>query len=1013
MKKQTASEIFGKLLPYPIINSVTLESGGSQNVSKNPHILNPNSPDTQSGVSGLKSTVSFSIRDVSGPKGANAFFDKDNLLSMMSFIIVQCTDASKTANYIKNPINLFNAVSEFGYPFDDFNADTEGITFFQTTAEALSGQDNTLALKNINGDSVIERSSTITFNSSNNKPQHLSFFCIATLNKSALKSNYNLTEAEAQSIVFFETSHIIAIDGGSASYTEVQYLLPDGNIWTGPTHQHNGVWMAGAEHTNEPHPVLQRINISSNKVRDFRDFTELSYLNDSLYQSQSVLNQFEQSEAGKTITNKKPLLNSWITHSPPTSNAANSSLRSHIFIALDRAGLTQQYGFLGQYPIEIKSIKLVRTGAGETFSTKVDIKSNMHKLHNAGNYDFYYKDQTVKKGTSYSYKLELELDQASQTAFIESSINLLSLLVQVLDSYYKIASGVSISDISSQDSKLGVKEKKKIPYYDVYSGKYITEFKNNDSAILQLKTVNNLRSQTQQFFFLFASNLPKLNSAIESALDLETGSPDGILAVARVYQTILDKVQKIYGNKTLKQGYSQEHTQKTATKSKGPDLIVLELKPELNLSNQPDYGYHYLNIGSPTDNNPNFLLYPDKQSFDNFMLAKAQKYFVKTEGPSNLLLTEYGNIGTLQDSLYSFLETQKIYTGIEGVEVKVFNTADLTLGLGMATSQIWARIFNYLDEKQVGTSNPNIFNILSSKGISIDFKQAVTSTTLEDTTDDDSTTDGITGLENEDTSDNQYQKNIDMLNKINLSETYKKIFSELKKSDDNKISDYKNKPYYDLTFFKAAPVDEGIETSVGTEGDATNITGGEGSFTPPELNESFIKITSLEPEFTAAKSGDNILSSIITTINKIIDQEAAEFGAASESSTSTVRTLRFTSRVREMPIQLKSLLMNSSVPPSFTGATNFIKANNSVQPSDENDFALWANFKNLVRVEFLSGLDGIMSPKWETLKELPETTNGNKLLCRLVKFEDTDYNIVRPKSYELPIYNEYFLINLE
>ncbi|HBY68817.1 MAG TPA: hypothetical protein DEG69_14390, partial [Flavobacteriaceae bacterium] len=320
---------------------------------------------------------------------------------------------------------------------------------------------------------------------------------------------------------------------------------------------------------------------------------------------------------------------------------------------------------------------------------------------------------------------------------------------------------------------------------------------------------------------------------------------------------------------------------------------------------------------------------------------------------------------------------------------------------GMATSQIWARIFNYLDEKQVGTSNPNIFNILSSKGISIDFKQAVTSTTLEDTTDDDSTTDGITGLENEDTSDNQYQKNIDMLNKINLSETYKKIFSELKKSDDNKISDYKNKPYYDLTFFKAAPVDEGIETSVGTEGDPTNVTGGEGSFTPPELNESFIKTTSLEPEFTAAKSGDNILSKIIEKLKKI----------HTENPEGPIEFF-FQKKVREMPIQLKSLLMNSSVPPSFTGATNFIKANNSVQPSDENDFALWANFKNLVRVEFLSGLDGIMSPKWETLKELPETTNGNKLLCRLVKFEDTDYNIVRPKSYELPIYNEYFLIKL-
>ena len=999
MKKQTASEIFGKLLPYPIINSVTLESGGSPNVSKNPHILNPDSPDTQSGVSGLKSTVSFSIRDVPGPKGANAFFDKDDLLSMMSFIIVQCTDASKTANYIKNPINLFNAVSEFGYPFSDLNADIEGIAYFQTTAEALSGEDNTFALKNINGDNIIERSSTITFNSPNNKPQHLSFFCIATLNKSALKSNYNLTEAEAQSIVFFESSHIIAIDGGSASYTEVQYLLPDGNIWTGPTHQHNGVWMAGAEHTNEPHPILQRINVSSNKVRDFRDFTELSYLNDSLYQSQSVLNQFEQLEVGKTITNKKPLLNSWITHSPPTSNAANSSLQSHIFIALDRASLTEKYGFLGTYPIEIKSLKLVRTGAGETFSTKVDIKSNMHKLHNADNYDFYYKSQPVKKGTSYSYKLELELDQASQTAFIESSINLLSLLVQNLDSYYKTASGVSISNVSSQDSKLGVKERKKIPYYDVYSGKYIAEFKNNADAIEKLSTINDLRSQTQQFFFLVASNLLKLNSAISNALDLETGSPDGILAVARVYQTILDKVQKIYGNKTLKQGYSQEHTQKTATKSKGPDLIVLELKPELDLSNQPDYGYHYLNIGSPGNSNANSLLYSDKQSFEDFIQSKKEKYFNDSDSAETSLFTKYGTLGVLADSLYSFFEPQKIYTGIEGDEVKTLNTADLTLGLGMLdVSPVLARIFNYLDEKQVGTNNPNIFNILSSKGISIDFKPAITSVTLEDTTDDDRATNDITGLENEDTFDDQYQKNIDTLNKINLSETYNTILSELKKSDDIKMSRYKNISYYDISLNSTFDATTALQS--------LNIISG-----------GTIKTENLKLENNY--NGENILSSIIATINKSLEDFATD---ATQSEQASFRDGVLASKLREMPIQLKSLLMFSA--PFDEGATatfvqsgqlsdTLIRAKENTQPSTD-DLTLWANFKNLMRVEFLSGFEnGIMNPKWETLKELPETTNGNKLLCRLVKYENMDYNIVRPKSYELPIYSEYFLINLE
>ena len=1007
MKKQTASEIFGKLLPYPIINSVTLESGGSPNVSKNPHILNPNSPDTQSGVSGLKSTVSFSVRDSAGVKNLQGFLNKDELLSLIKFIVIKCTDASKTSSFTSNPSSLFDLVKQIISP-DGSNTNAANLDWQTFNGIELLNEDNIMPAQTINGDNIIESSLSAEFVSPNNKPQHLSYFCVSCIDVETVKSKYDLTQYQINEMFakndiqdFFESSHIIVIDGGSVSYTEHKYLLPDGTMWTGPVHEHNGVVMAGSTHTNEPHPILQKVNLTSKKVRDFRDFTELSYLSDNLYQPQGALSQFEQTEVGKTITNKKSLLNGWVTYSPlrfgPSGNSPTVT-RTHFFIALDKNILTQQYGFLGVFPVQLKSITLIRKDLDGRYIDSSMTLAGLNKFElelsgqsqNASSYDLYYTRSFTPIEGRFSYTAEIEIDQTAQISFIENSISTLRLLIQKLDDYYKIASGFSTSNISSQDSNLGVEQKKKTPFYNIYAKKYIPEFKNNHEAVYKFSDINGLRSQTQQFFSAFAKNVTKLNLAIETALTPESGSPDGILAVTKIYQNILNSIEKIYGNKTLEQGYSQDHTQKTATKTKAPDKIPVNINLELDLSKRADYGYNFLNINN---DGLDQLIYSDRQSFDDFMQSKAHKYFDNIDSGDTLLFTEYGSIGTLQDSLYSFLETQKIYTGIEGDEVEVFNTADLS-GVSMLThsAKVLARIFNYLDEKQVGTSNPNIFNILSSKGISIDFKPAITSATLEDTVDDDRTTNGITGLENEDTFDDQYQRNIDALNEINLSETYNTIFNELKKSDDIKMSHYKNISYYDIateTVFKTP--DFNI--------DATSATD----------TVEWTDIITVD-----GYTGENIFSNIITNINKIIDQEAAEFGAASESSTSTVRTLRFTSRVREMPIQLKSLLMNSSVPPSFTGATNFIKANNSVQPSGENDFALWANFKNLVRVEFLSGFDnGVMNPKWETLKELPETTNGNKLLCRLVRFEDADYNIVRPKSYELPIYNEYFLINLE
>jgi hypothetical protein len=987
-----------------------LESGGSPNVSKNPHILNPNSPDTQSGISGLKSTVSFSVRDSAGVKNLQGFLNKDELLSLIKFIVIKCTDASKTSSFTSNPSSLFDLAKQIISP-DGSNTNAANLDWQTFNGIELLNEDNIMPAQTINGDNIIESSLSAEFVSPNNKPQHLSYFCVSCIDVETVKSKYDLTQYQINEMFanndiqdFFESSHIIVIDGGSVSYTEHKYLLPDGTMWTGPVHEHNGVVMAGSTHTVqeiEPQPILQKVNLTSKKVRDFRDFTELSYLGDNLYQPQGALSQFEQTEVGKTITNKKSLLNGWVTYSPlrigPSGNSPTFT-RTHFFIALDKNILTQQYGFLGVSPVQLKSITLIRKDLDGRYIDAPLMLAGQNKfelelsgqLQNASSYDLYYTRSFTPIEGRFSYTAEIEIDQTAQISFIENSISTLRLLIQKLDDYYKIASGFSTSNISSQDSNLGVEQKKKTPFYNIYAKKYIPEFGlyvgEHQSALLA--DIGELISQTQQFFSAFAKNVTKLNLAIETALTPETGSPDGILAVTKIYQNILDSIEKIYGNKTLKQGYSQDHTQKTATKTKAPDKIPVNINLELDLSKRADYGYNFLNINNEGLDQ---LIYSDKQSFDDFMQSKAHKYFNNIDSGDTLLFTRYGNLGSYYDSLYSFLEPQKIYTGIEGSEVKVYDTANLTLDLADRDEddkqRILTRIFNYLDEKQPLTNNPNIFNILSSKGVSIDFKQAVKGP--EDTTDDDRTTNGFTGLENEDTFDDKYQKNIDTLNQINLSETYRRIISELKSSDDIKMSHYKDISYYDIateTVFETPDFDIVAASAANTVKPTDIIT-------------------------VDGYTGENIFSNIETTINESLD--LPESFTAGEVA--AVRDGAFISKVRQMPIQLKSLLMFSA-PLEFTGTANEefrIKAKENVQPST-NELDLWANFKNLVRVEFLSGFDnGVMNPKWEPLKELPEVTNGNKLLCRLVKFEDKDYNIVRPKSYELPIYNEYFLISLE
>jgi hypothetical protein len=55
------------------------------------------------------------------------------------------------------------------------------------------------------------------------------------------------------------------------------FVRADGTYWSGPVHEHNGVFMEGSYHTNIPHKQLTRLSVNNTKIKDRREVTEVAH----------------------------------------------------------------------------------------------------------------------------------------------------------------------------------------------------------------------------------------------------------------------------------------------------------------------------------------------------------------------------------------------------------------------------------------------------------------------------------------------------------------------------------------------------------------------------------------------------------------------------------------------------------------------------------------------------------------------------------------------------------------
>ena len=100
--------------------------------------------------------------------------------------------------------------------------------------------------------------------------ENLSVFAVCYIDTKALSDLLHLDmTGELSSYHGAVVSERILINSETVKSSTVFYK-PDNTIWTGPVHQHDGMYMEGSRHTTEPHNVLRVGNVQNLKVIDRR-----------------------------------------------------------------------------------------------------------------------------------------------------------------------------------------------------------------------------------------------------------------------------------------------------------------------------------------------------------------------------------------------------------------------------------------------------------------------------------------------------------------------------------------------------------------------------------------------------------------------------------------------------------------------------------------------------------------------------------------------------------------------
>jgi hypothetical protein len=255
-----------RLMPKVLIDKVVIENNSIPPIlPSDPHITtNPTNSINTSSDTGCHVTVDLIINDIVESDALSSWFYDAEVLKYMHLNIVQSGNPELTRRLVLGDMTVLEEISGRS----DITIRTISLQSYYSDLEQFYQTDNTGR----------NRVADIPFRTSYDlpvvNPQHLAYFAFCFLNIEELATDFNLDMygySARQGILSEDITSEIVIDNGEIVSESYVFLLPDGEIWTGAVHEHNGAFMAGREHTNTPHPILTREVVVNSKVQDFRD----------------------------------------------------------------------------------------------------------------------------------------------------------------------------------------------------------------------------------------------------------------------------------------------------------------------------------------------------------------------------------------------------------------------------------------------------------------------------------------------------------------------------------------------------------------------------------------------------------------------------------------------------------------------------------------------------------------------------------------------------------------------
>ena len=273
------SSIFDNALPMAYVRKVTLSKGSAISNKREPsqdsqdfrvvkNIYGKNTMVGKSsftkgatGSSALNVKVDLVLKDSIGENGRTAWFNNDEFLKYLNLRVVLCTDKALGKRLLRSGLSEARLKRL---------RKTGKIEEVMISLGKPEGSLVDFKREKIAGKTIYSVSYSANFEIPALRPDHVSIFTMTVLESGYVATSRQAYAEQVAPRVQGHTMAEVVIDKGAVKNRSYMYTTPNNNIWAGPMHSHEGVYMAGAFHSSKSHDTLKQHNIPNFIVHDHR-----------------------------------------------------------------------------------------------------------------------------------------------------------------------------------------------------------------------------------------------------------------------------------------------------------------------------------------------------------------------------------------------------------------------------------------------------------------------------------------------------------------------------------------------------------------------------------------------------------------------------------------------------------------------------------------------------------------------------------------------------------------------